>query len=269
MEDDVTRSRQLQTALEIVRGIARDRSTTVVPVPGGQAVLNADFPAAHDLNRLLIAAPCRASALAAAAEDVLGGAGLRHRLIEVHNLDLGLQLADGLGARGYANGQELVMAATQPVQRRVPAPPVVELDLAERAAVASDGWRREQPGWDEGVVDQLGRRITNVLGAAQAVFFAVRGSDGGVAARADLYLRDGVGQVEEVVTDPAHRGRGLASLLVLHAVERARAAGVGLVFLLADAGDWPQHLYRRLGFTDLGRTVAFRATAADTGSKRT
>jgi len=62
-----------------------------------------------------------------------------------------------------------------------------------------------------------------------------------------------VAQIEEVITLPAQRGRGHASAVVRHAVATARAQGCTVVWLEADADDWPQHLYRRLGFEDVGR----------------
>lgn len=254
---------QLRTALAFLRALARDRSTSVVPVPGGVAVLSADFPAAHDHNKLLIDGACTAPDLAAAADRVLGGAGLRHRLVDVHDIELGRRLAGELGGYGYTAGEDLLMAVRDPLPRPVPDLPVVQLDLAERIDVARAGWQQEQPASAPDVHDQLGRRITTVVGAAEAAFLAVRADDGTVAARADLYLRDGVAQVEEVMTDPEHRGRGLASLLVLTAVRRARAAGADLVFLVAEADDWPQQLYRRLGFTDLGRLVTLARTPPD------
>jgi ribosomal protein S18 acetylase RimI-like enzyme len=75
----------------------------------------------------------------------------------------------------------------------------------------------------------------------------------------DLYLRGGDAQVEDVGTLPEHRGRGYASAVVLAAVEEARRAGAELIFLFADAEDWPKELYRRLGFDELGYYVRFLA----------
>lgn len=253
---------QLRAALAFLQALARDRATSVRPVPGGVAVLTADFPFAHDHNKLLISGECTAREVADAADDVLGGAGLRHRLVEVFDLALARRLAAGLATRGYAAREDLVMAVRQPLPRELPPLPVVELPLDERIGVARRGWQDELPDHDPVVSDQLGRRISTVLPAAEATFLAVRDPAGAVVARTDLYLRDGVAQVEEVITDPAHRGRGLASLLVLTAVARAREAGADLVFLHAEAEDWPQHLYRRLGFVDLGRTVAFTGESA-------
>ena len=63
-----------------------------------------------------------------------------------------------------------------------------------------------------------------------------------------------VAQVEDVGTLEEFRGKGVARNIVLRAVDEARAAGASLVFLFADANDWPQHLYGRLGF-DVARPV--------------
>ncbi|HYT27333.1 MAG TPA: GNAT family N-acetyltransferase, partial [Actinomycetota bacterium] len=92
--------------------------------------------------------------------------------------------------------------------------------------------------------------------AVEARFFAVL-ADGRVVSYADLYRDGRTAQVEDVATLEAHRGRGYASAVVLRAVEAARHAGCDLVFLVADADDWPKELYRRLGFDDLGRYVKF------------
>ena len=44
---------------------------------------------------------------------------------------------------------------------------------------------------------------------------------------------------------------------MLHALDSARAAGCDLVFLEADADDWPKELYARLGFRAIGQIYAF------------
>jgi GNAT superfamily N-acetyltransferase len=249
---------ELTRALEMLRAVARQRSTEVLPVPGGEAMVNTQFPQAHDHNKVMVTTRCSAGALATACDDIYGSRGMSHRLIEVHDVTLGEQLADELRSSGYTGGHELLMAFAGKVVSSSSALSIVELDVAERAAVASADWRRDQPGWPESTVDQLGRRIATITDAARTAFLAVRDGDGSVAAHADLYLRDGVAQVEEVLTRSEARGRGLASALVLDAVQRARNWGAELVFLIADAEDWPQELYRKLGFVDLGRTVSLR-----------
>ena len=56
----------------------------------------------------------------------------------------------------------------------------------------------------------------------------------------------------------AHRGRGHASAAVLAAVGAARRRGTAIrCSCVTDAGDWPQYLYRRLGFDHFDRTWEF------------
>jgi ribosomal protein S18 acetylase RimI-like enzyme len=87
-----------------------------------------------------------------------------------------------------------------------------------------------------------------------ARFFAVS-TDGAIASYGDLYIDGDIAQVEDVATMPEQRGRGYASAVVLRAVEEARAAGAELIFLVADAEDWPKDLYRRLGFDEIGENA--------------
>jgi predicted GNAT family acetyltransferase len=63
-----------------------------------------------------------------------------------------------------------------------------------------------------------------------------------------LTTGDGVGQVESVYTAIGHRGHGLASAVVRAAIAAAHERGDDLVMIMADAEDWPQRLYERLGF---------------------
>jgi predicted GNAT family acetyltransferase len=70
---------------------------------------------------------------------------------------------------------------------------------------------------------------------------------------ATLYHDGAVGQIEDVLTLPGFRGRGLAGAVVLRAVAESEAAGSDLTFLVTDAGDWPQRLYGKLGFAEIDR----------------
>ena len=81
--------------------------------------------------------------------------------------------------------------------------------------------------------------------------------DGRPVSVCELYTRDNVAQIEDVGTLEAYRNLGLARAVVLHAVTAARAAGCDLVFLEADADDWPRELYGRLGFRPIGQIYAF------------
>jgi hypothetical protein len=66
-------------------------------------------------------------------------------------------------------------------------------------------------------------------------------------------LRQGrIGQVEDVGTRRDARDRGYAKAIVLAAVAASQAAGDTTTFLTAEAADWPQLLYARLGFETVG-----------------
>jgi ribosomal protein S18 acetylase RimI-like enzyme len=244
-----------------LRDVAAARAEVTRAVPGGMAVLHSEFPLAHDHNRLLVWSPVDAAALADAAEAVLADAGCEHRQVQVQVHALADVLDAGLTGGGYRRTDEVVMArqpdADDTLAQQPPAPAIVELALAERAAVATDDWHEEQPEGSAELTRQLGQRITTVLDAVDATFLAIRDDTGSVAARTDLYVRDGVAQIEEVMTTPAARNRGFASALVREATRRARLRGVDIVFLTADADDWPAQLYGRLGFTELGRSASF------------
>lgn len=253
-----TLSSTLTQALSMLKEVSRAQSTQVILVPGGEAYLHTGYPAAHSLNRLVVTRPCSAPELADAADDVLGAAGLGHRLIEVLDPALDESLAPGLQKLGYQRNPVVVMVANQ-IPERQPIPvEVVELSLQERIEVVRSEWKLEQPEWSDDVIDQLAHRIETMLDVSQVTSLGTRGPDGRVTSRADLYQRDGAAQIEEVMTHPDFRRQGLATTIVLHAVERARADGDELIFLLADAEDWPRHLYRRLGFTEVGRIVSYQ-----------
>lgn len=237
--------------LRWLREVAEARAEQVVQVTGGVALLHSGYPMAQDHHRLLLDGPVDASAAADEADRVLGGAGLEHRWLAVTDIGLADTLTDGLLARGYAREDDLVMI------HRGLAPcvqaGVVEFDLDERVAVATAGWRDEQPDWPAQVCGQLGGRARTLAAAVDATFLGIR-VDGKVVAHADLFVRDGIAQVEEVMTEPAARRRGFASVLVREGVRRA---GARVVILVADADDRPAELYRRLGFVDLVRTASF------------
>ncbi|MDQ2630783.1 MAG: GNAT family N-acetyltransferase, partial [Actinomycetota bacterium] len=73
-----------------------------------------------------------------------------------------------------------------------------------------------------------------------------------------LFSADGIGQVEEVGTLPAARGRGLAQAAILAAIAASQDAGHRVTFLGADANDWPRLMYEKLGFETCGTMHVLR-----------
>lgn len=231
--------------------------------PWGLELLTPSLPKVWDANVVLVdrwgGSP---TALHAELDRVQGEAGLRHRKAIVHDVALAARIWPGLAEPDWPlRSRHLVLAQRRGPDRVTPASvEVVALAPSAYAAVHADGIRLEPYGRDGEVVEQLlelDRRIARVL--ATTYLAAVVG--GRPAAYASLYEGDGVAQVEDVLTLPEHRGHGLARAVVLEAVRRARANGAELVFLVADADDWPRLLYERLGFAQ----VAVEHTAGRPG----
>ena len=127
---------------------------------------------------------------------------------------------------------------------------------ADHPATLAEAIRNEPHGKDETLVQQILEHRRDVGEAIPTRLFAGE-ADGRLVAHTELYCEDGVGQVENVFTLPDYRSRGLARSLVLHAVAESHAAGIEFTFLVADADDWPQRLYEKLGFETVGRYARF------------
>ncbi len=230
----------------------------VLPVRGGVAVLHSHVPLLWDANHLTVTEPGLAGAreLARAAERVRRDASLGHRMVIVLDENEGRRLARGFCRMGWDLERHLVMSLRRPADRPPPPSEVLSMPFDELDGARVEFLRGEPWGRPE-VVRQVLRRDRLLAGAVQdRAFTAV--VDGRPAAFCRL-MSDGVaGQVEDVATLPEHRGRGLARAVVGAAVDASLEAGHKLTFLTADAADWPQALYRKLGFDDLTLVHRFR-----------
>ena len=127
---------------------------------------------------------------------------------------------------------------------------VDRLDLEEAWAT---GMRSD--GLSEEVVRELLAHKELIAASTPTRYFAAR-TDGAIGSYCELHTDGPTAQVESVMTLHEHRGKGLASAVVLRAAAAAREAGADFVFLVADRDDWPQKLYERLGFDPIGRGYA-------------
>jgi len=232
----------------------------VVPARWGTVILTPGLPQVWDLNLFRAEdAPRRLAArrLAIAADRALGAAGLRHRSIVVDDEELGTRLRRGFEAHDWRTEELLVM-----VQRGAPdrPPPGVEIrDVSEpELRPARERYLRTAPySRDAETRRQLlaeGARAERAPGLRRLAAFV----EGEPVSWCRLYAAEGVAEIDDVVTLDAHRGHGLARAVVLAAADTGRAGGADLVFLRADASDWPARLYERLGFVTVSRHYVFR-----------
>jgi len=226
------------------------------PTPYGPVLVHTRLARVHDLNFLRAEEPGDATAeeLAAEAERVQGAAGIDHRRVNVRGEEQQKRFEPQFVELGWEPQRFVLM-----VQRRGPDRPaqheVREVDEPTMRPLWADGIS-SQPWASEPLVQQILEHRRDVGRAIPTQYFAAE-ADGRLVAHAELYSEDRVGQVENVFTLPDYRGRGLARSLVLRGVAESHAAGNDLTFLVADADDWPQRLYEKLGFETVGRYARF------------
>jgi GNAT superfamily N-acetyltransferase len=244
----------------------------VVTAAWGQAFLDPTLQRCHERNLVWAiddAGGVDAATLDAAAERLLGGAGLLHRRI-VADEAADARLRDGLVALGYGAARHVFLAfgAGAP-----PPPPsatgiaVVEVD-AEALTAPNAHYLLTDPDTAYGRDDRTRAELVEhhrtyaAGGPATERIFAVLHGDSPVA-WARLWTADGVAQVEDVVCLAEHRGHGYGRAVVAAATRAALAGGPELTFIVADEDDWPKDLYGRLGFAPVGRLgVYLRLVAA-------
>jgi uncharacterized protein (DUF952 family)/GNAT superfamily N-acetyltransferase len=227
------------------------RAVGVGDVPGGVAVLDPDFPASRDNNRLILTEPVDAATVEKAVDEVAGNAGWPHRTAAMTWPGAG-EVAAELGTRGWTP-QEFVLMA----RPAAPTPAAARVEIVDEAEVHAF-WERS---WRQ-VVPLTGRDLDRVVGqligrehlndTVVAVRNLVVREAGRVVAAGQLRVDGATAAVDSVLTDPDHRGRGHADAILARAVDLAAAAGCDLVVLEAVADDWPRHWYTRRGFEVVG-----------------
>jgi ribosomal protein S18 acetylase RimI-like enzyme len=248
---------EFERAFALMDRIDERTAERLEPTPFGPVVVHARLDRVHDLNFLRAEEPGDATAeeLAAEAERVQAAAGIAHRRVNLRDEPQRERLEPEFVRLGWRPETFVLM-----VQRDEPDRPsehkVREVTEPEVRPLWAEAIRNEPHGKDETLVPQILEHLRAMSEAMPTRLFAAE-TDGKLVAHTALYSEDGVGQVENVVTLPAYRGRGLARALVLHAVAESQAAGNDLTFLVADAEDWPQRLYEKLGFETVGRYARF------------
>jgi ribosomal protein S18 acetylase RimI-like enzyme len=248
---------EFSRAFELMDRLDELTAERLESTPFGPVVVHTRLNRVHDLNFLRAEEPGDASAqeLAAEAERVQGAAGIAHRRVNIRDEAQRERLEPQFVRMGW-NPERFVLMVLRGEPDRAAEQEVLEVDEPTMRPLWAEAIRAEPHGKDETLVQQILEHRRDVSVALPTRLFAAE-ADGKLVAHTELYSYDGVGQVENVMTLETYRGRGLARALVLNAVAESQAAGNDLTFLVADADDWPQRLYERLGFETVGRYSRF------------
>jgi ribosomal protein S18 acetylase RimI-like enzyme len=246
--DELTRVHKFEREIEMA-------GTKTVPSPLGFGVLTPELPLRYDSNYLYLERATGAGEAVTEADRILGGAGHDHRVIVTFDDELGQRLRPEFDALGWRTMRHIFMVQRRQPEKGADLSLVKEVDESALrpgriGRILAEPWGT--PKVAEQILDAkllIGRR-------AQTRFFGIE-VEAEIVAWTDLYVAQGVAQIEDVATLEEHQGKGYATACVLYAVEEGRNAGADLVFLVADGEDWPKILYGRLGFDELGRLYKF------------
>jgi GNAT superfamily N-acetyltransferase len=256
---------ELDLALTLDRRVHLGGGLETIEIPEGFVVLNRDLPGVYALNSLILPAPLPgdidAAALAALADRWLGH--LNHRFVRLDDSEAGERLAPELLDAGWERSRTVFMVFRGDPRAAVRDPRAREISNAELDAVMLANFEQFDYGIDTS--PGLPQRLVDAQTAFRAGTAARRfgaGEDGGLQSMCTLFLDPDVAgrriaMVEQVGTVPRYRGRGLAQAAVSVAVAVAGGWSADLITVPADADDWPQLLYAKLGFEPVGIQLSF------------
>jgi GNAT superfamily N-acetyltransferase len=266
---------ELACALELDRRVALRGGQQAIEIPEGWVVLSDDLPDVYTLNMAVLGKAVDdrldAAALTALADRWLGHLG--HRFVRVDDLAVADRVWPELERRGWQRSRTVFM-----VQRDTPADLIrdararelsdVELDMVTQANFEQYDFGAESSA---ALVGQLvGAQRAMRAGTTARAFGA--GESGGLQSMCTLFLDGEVAgrrtaMIEEVGTLASHRERGLAKAVVSAAIRTAGEWGADLIVVPADADDWPQLLYAKLGFQPVGIQSSFTLRRATAGGR--
>lgn len=223
----------------------------VIPFRWGRALISPRLDRVHDLNYLIVDRfdGAQVGALAAEANRIQGAAGIAHRRLNVDDQVAADRLAPAFTAAGYKAERFVIMAYRRPPRRQVDTSGVREVDWTQMRPARELELRQQPWAAAPGLVAQILAKHELTASRISTRYFGAI-VDGGVVSSCELRTEGDTAQIETVETLEAYRRRGLARAVVSSALEAARDHD--FVFLVADANDWPQEFYRRLGFEPVG-----------------
>jgi N-acetylglutamate synthase-like GNAT family acetyltransferase len=224
----------------------------------GTALFHEGFPDRWDSNFLRVersVGTTTAAELAAEADRILSAFG--HRELVFESDPEGARLAAGLVQLGYASDRLVYLVLRRDPDRDPPSLDAREISLDEIRPLQVETNLVSHGGMTRASAEMLADFSAVMVERVGARFFGAR-IDGELAGCCELYVHDGIGQIENVDTLERFRNRGVARASLAVAIEAARGSGAELIFLMADDADWPQRLYGKLGFDPVGHFRQFR-----------
>ena len=238
-------------AITFVRSVDERAAEQVIPFRWGRALINRRLNLVHDLNYLIADRLDGADAplLAAEADRIQGGAGISHRRVNVDDQAMADRMAPGFVSADYQPEHFVVMERRRSSDRPVDTSGVREVDWTQLRPARELELRQQPWATKPGLVSQILAKHELTASRVKTRYFGAL-VDGGVVSSCELRAEGDVAQIETVETLERYRRRGLSRAVVSAALEAASA--YGFVFLVADANDWPQEFYSRLGFEQVG-----------------
>jgi ribosomal protein S18 acetylase RimI-like enzyme len=223
---------------------------------GGSFIRTRSLPLVYDANRVVVLEHgfgLSMEEVSTAADTIQ--AGLPNRIVEFVDCAESASLADGFIAAGWLADPVGVMVRLRDADRVVDTGAVLVADHMTLAPARMASLNDEV--WATGdAAAQVREKQERIARSLPTTHLAVM-DDGNVVAYCEVFEIDAdVAQIESVATVPAFRGRGHARAVVARALHLTRDRR--LVFLTMDPTDWPQELYAKLGFDDIGRVLRFR-----------
>jgi GNAT superfamily N-acetyltransferase len=238
------------------RAAYNELGNAVVEEADARFVHNAETPNVHDANlatQVWAETDDEIDAVLARADELY--APLRHRKVMIDP-----DTPPAFEARLVLDGYEPHPHVELVLERELRASPDPSVDV--RMVESDDDWRSltglwqlshdeevakgQHPPWGPGVTEQM--VAAKQMKAPDLRFWLARVDNTDAGFFSSWPGRVAVGIVEDLFTRPELRHRGIATALIAHSVDDARARGAGPVAISARAGDTPKHMYAALGF---------------------
>jgi ribosomal protein S18 acetylase RimI-like enzyme len=253
-------NRDLARAIALGLWVQERTSSRIEPFRWGRAFFNDDLRERYFSNFVRCEKPLDGVEVGDLLRETdVAMSGLDHRQIQIYSGHDGARIAPQMTKAGYTAERTATLALRREPDRPADLEAVSEVEFSDVRSFLVEVYLRFLPEGSD-IAQRFADFRRTVQLAVGTRFFAQR-IDGKIAGLCELYVHDGVAQIEHVDTLEEFRGRNVARNVVLRAAHEGLLAGADLICLDADADDWPIQLYRRFGFDEISRAWVFTRPA--------